>query len=246
MNAMEMLPAFAAAGGVCAAAGVFSWAAVAPSSQLFGPTVRHTGEQATIALTFDDGPNPALTPSFLELLDRHAVKATFFLIGKWVSSAPALAAEISAAGHTVGNHTNTHPGLALCSPARISVELDRCDEAIGAATGERPRSMRPPYGFRGPQLAPVVRKRGGAAVVMWSAMARDWKPQAAETVIERLRRVRGGDIVLLHDGDPHEACADRSHTALALEYWIPRWKDAGMRFATVDEILTIRGVRETI
>ena len=96
--------------------------------------------------------------------------------------------------------------------------------------------MRPPYGFRGPQLAAVVRKRGGAGVVMWSAMARDWKPQAAETVIERLRRVRGGDIVLLHDGDPHVADADRRHTALALEYWIPRWKDAGMRFVTLDEL----------
>lgn len=234
---MEMLPALAAVGGVCAAAGVFSWGAVAPSSQLFGPTVRHTGDQATIALTFDDDPNPALTPSLLELLDRHAVKATFFLIGKWVSSTPTLAAEISAAGHTIGNHTHTHPGLALCSPARILSELDRCDEAIETATGKKPRSMRPPYGFRGPQLAPVVRERGGAAVVMWSAMARDWKPQAAETVIERLRRVRGGDIVLLHDGDPHVANADRRHTALALEYWIPRWKDAGMRFATVDELI---------
>ncbi len=71
---------------------------------------------------------------------------------------------------------------------------------------------------------------------MWSASARDWKPQAAETVIERLRRVRGGDIVLLHDGDPQVANADRRHTALTLEYWIPRWKDAGLRFVTLDEI----------
>lgn len=73
-------------------------------------------------------------------------------------------------------------------------------------------------------------------MVMWSATARDWKPQAAESVIERLRGVRGGDIVLLHDGDPQVANADRRHTALALEYWIPRWKDAGLRFMTLDEI----------
>jgi peptidoglycan-N-acetylglucosamine deacetylase len=240
MHAMPILSQVAAlgaaAGGICAAAGVWSWAAVAPSSQLFGPTIRHTGDAASLALTFDDGPNPALTPGLLASLERHGVKATFFLIGKWVAAAPELVKEIAAAGHTVGNHTDTHPALALCSPARISAELDRCDEYIEAASGKRTRWMRPPYGFRGPQLERVVRDRGGAGVVMWSAMARDWKPQAAETIIERLRAVRGGDIVLLHDGDAQAANGDRRHTALALDYWIPRWKDAGLRFATLDDV----------
>jgi peptidoglycan-N-acetylglucosamine deacetylase len=236
MFAVQMLPTIAAAGGACAAAGAWSWAAVAPLSQMFGPTIRYTGDRTSIALTFDDGPNPALTASLLELLHRNSVRATFFLIGKWAAAAPTLTAEIARAGHTIGNHTNTHPVLSFCSPRRISTELDRCDEAIEVATGKKPRWMRPPYGFRGPQLAGAVRKRGSAGVVMWSAMARDWKPQAAETVIERLRGVEGGDIVLLHDGDPHAANADRRHTALALEYWIPRWKDAGMRFTTLDEI----------
>jgi peptidoglycan/xylan/chitin deacetylase (PgdA/CDA1 family) len=233
---MELLPEVAIASGICAAAGMWSWAAVAPSSQLFGPTIRRTGDTRVVALTFDDGPNPALTPSILKLLERYEVKATFFLIGKWAAAAPQLVKDIASAGHTIGNHTDTHPALAFCSPSRIRVELDRCDEYIEAATGKRTRWMRPPYGFRGPQLGAAVRKVGAAGVVMWSAMARDWKPQAAESVIERLRPVQGGDIVLLHDGDPQVAGADRRHTALALNYWIPRWQEAGLRFVALDEI----------
>jgi len=236
MLAMQILPAIAVAAGACGAAGAWSWATIAPSSQLFGPTVRHTGDHTSIALTFDDGPNPALTASLLESLHRHGVKATFFLIGKWAKASPDLTKEIADAGHTIGNHSDTHPRLVLRTPGQISRQLERCDRAIEEATGKKPRWMRPPYGFRGPQLGGVVHKRGGAGVVMWSATARDWKPQAAESVIERLRAVRGGDIVLLHDGDPQVANADRRHTALALEYWIPRWKDAGLRFMTLDEI----------
>src|ERR1700730_1138904 len=102
---MEMLPAIMATGGVCGAGGALSWAAVAPSSQLFGPTIRRTGDSSSIALTFDDGPNPAATPDLLHLLDRSNINVTFFLIGERVRKFPALAKEIAARGHTVGNHT---------------------------------------------------------------------------------------------------------------------------------------------
>jgi peptidoglycan-N-acetylglucosamine deacetylase len=231
---MQDIAALAAAGGVCAAGGIFSWAAVAPSSELFGSTIRRTGDSSTIALTFDDGPNPAVTPALLDLLSQREVKATFFLIGEWVRGAPSLAAEIAAQGHTVGNHTDTHPALTLLSPAAISRELNRCDDAIQAATGEKSRWMRPPFGFRSPLLGGIVRKRGDAGVVMWSRWARDWKPQSAEPVIRRLRGARGGDIVLLHDGDHRARNGDRSHTVAALKYWLPRWKDAGIRFVTLD------------
>jgi len=71
---------------------------------------------------------------------------------------------------------------------------------------------------------------------MWSAWARDWKPQPAEPVIERLRRARGGDIVLLHDGDHRVINSDRRHTVAALEYWLPRWKESAIRFVTLDEM----------
>jgi peptidoglycan-N-acetylglucosamine deacetylase len=237
---MHEIQAIVAGAGVCAAGGIFAWAAVAPSSELFGATIRRTGSDSTIALTFDDGPNPAVTPGLLDLLDRHRVQATFFLIGEWVRAEPSLAGEIAARGHTAGNHTNSHAALTFLSPARIAEELDRCDHAIEAATGEKPRWMRPPFGFRSPLLGGIVRRRGDAGVVMWSRWARDWKPQPTEPVSRRLRGVRGGDIVLLHDGDHRVVNGDRRHTVAALEYWLPRWKDAGFKFVTLD------GMHETL
>jgi peptidoglycan/xylan/chitin deacetylase (PgdA/CDA1 family) len=232
---MDMLPVLLAAGAASAAAATFAWGATSASAQLFGRTIRRTGDASTMALTFDDGPNPAATPQLLELLDRHRAQATFFLIGKHVRAFPSLAKEIAERGHTVGNHTETHPKLTFLSTHSIDQELDRCDAAIEAATGRIPRWMRPPFGFRGPQLDAVVRRHGGSGVVMWSAMARDWNPQPAARVIERLRRARGSDIVLLHDADHRALEGDRGHTLTAVEYWLPRWQDRGIRFVNLDE-----------
>jgi peptidoglycan/xylan/chitin deacetylase (PgdA/CDA1 family) len=232
-----MIPAsIAALAGAVGCAGAGAWGAMHPASQLFGRTIRHTGNTHTIALTFDDGPNPGITPGLLDLLERHQIHATFFVIGKFVRECPALAAEIAARGHVIGNHTETHPDLIWHRSRRIEEELAHCQEAIHAATGQVTVWMRPPFGFRGPQLDAVVRRGGFSAVVMWSAWAWDWKPQPAAPMIERLRRARGGDIVLLHDGDHRALGGDRRHTVAALEYWLPRWKDAGLEFVTLSQI----------
>jgi len=232
---MQFVPELVTGGAVCAGSGVFSWAAVAPSSQLFGPTTRHTGDSSTIALTFDDGPNPVVTPSLLELLARHDVTATFFLIGKNVETNAAIVRDISARGHVIGNHTHTHPNLTFRSSRAISQEIERCDDAIESAAGGTSKWIRPPFGYRGPALAGTARKRA-QRVAMWSFAARDWKLKNAEALIRRLRRVQGGDIVLLHDGDHRVPNGDRHHTVAALECMLPRWKDAGFRFVTMDEI----------
>jgi peptidoglycan-N-acetylglucosamine deacetylase len=233
---MMINPAWFAAGGVCAAAGIFAWGATVPSSQMFGRTVCHTGDGSCMALTFDDGPNPATTSHLLDLLERYQVPATFFLIGRHVRAVPSLAKEILERGHALGNHTESHPSLALLSSSGITEELDRCDEAISSATGVTPSWMRPPYGFRNPLLNGIVVRRGNAGVAMWNVMAHDWKPQRAEPVIQRLRRARGGDIVLLHDGDHRALNGDRRHLVKALEYWLPRWKDSGIGFVSMNEI----------
>ena len=188
-----------------------------------------------MAITFDDGPNPVVTPGVLELLERYGATATFFLIGQRVRAFPALAREIVERGHAVGNHTETHPSLTFLSSGRIAEELERCDDAIMAATGKRPRWMRPPYGYRSPSLDSIVRRRGGAGVAMWNVAARDWRTHAPEPVIQRLRRARGGDIVLLHDGDHRVLEGKRGHVVKALEYWLPRWRDAGIQFVNLDE-----------
>src|ERR1700693_2339520 len=115
-----------------------AWGAVAPSSELFGPTLRHTSFSRKIALTFDDGPNPAVTPRLLELFDRYSASATFFLIGKFARACPELVMEISARGHLIGNHTDTHANLFLRSRAGIRDELARCQDAIAAAAHAEP------------------------------------------------------------------------------------------------------------
>jgi peptidoglycan-N-acetylglucosamine deacetylase len=232
---MSTLAPWLAGSGIGAASGLFAWAATAPSAQLFGKTLHHTGKSSTLALTFDDGPNPALTPQLLDLLDSHHAHATFFLVGKHVRAFPQLAEQIAQRGHAIGNHTDSHPSLTFLSPRKIQEELSGCDAAIEQAIGRRPQWMRPPYGFRGPHLASIVRSRG-ARIVMWSKSGRDWNPQPAEQMIRRLERVGGGDVVLLHDADHKLLESDRRHTFEALKHWLPRWRDAGLQFVGVDEI----------
>ena len=225
-----------ALGTLGAGAGLAAWGAMSPSSQLFGPTVRLTGRPSTVALTFDDGPNPEITPRLLDLFDKHGIHATFFLVGRFVRACPQLAADIVARGHVVGNHTETHPNLFRLSTARVREEITACQQAIEQAAARKAVWMRPPFGFRGPNLIGVLREQGLRGMVMWSKILWDWKPQPAERLIHRLRRVRGGDIVVLHDGDYRALGGDRHHVVAALEHWLPRWKDVGLEFVTLDDV----------
>jgi peptidoglycan-N-acetylglucosamine deacetylase len=230
------IPAACVAGG----AGLFARAAVAPSSQIFGPVLRRLPEREAgnrIALTFDDGPNPSVTPQILDLCARHHARATFFVMGRFARECPSLVREISCAGHVLGNHTTTHPNLIFKTQAQIANELRACREAVfdalGAADPAQMAWLRPPFGFRGPQLHRVAENFAPAGVATWSRTAHDWKPQPAAPVIERLSRVRAGDIVLLHDGDHCLQNGDRAHVLAALEHWLPRWRDAGFQFVTI-------------
>src|SRR4051812_48401479 len=112
------------------AAGIASYGAIAPESELFGKTLHRLGDPKQLALTFDDGPNDPHTLHLLDVLAKHDVKVTFFLIGKHVAAKPDIARRIAAAGHAIGNHTYTHPNLLLCGAQRIQQELSDCEKAL--------------------------------------------------------------------------------------------------------------------
>ena len=170
-----------------------------------------------VALTFDDGPHPSGTPAVLELLERANARATFFLVGEQVERRPKLAAEIVAAGHHVGLHCYRHRSLLRLSPAQLANDLDRALAAIDEATGTMPSLYRPPYGlFSAAGLALARRRR--LRPLLWTRWGRDWEERATPASILRLltRRLRSGDVLLLHDADHYSAPGSWRNTVGAL------------------------------
>jgi peptidoglycan/xylan/chitin deacetylase (PgdA/CDA1 family) len=220
--------------GIPAAAGGLAWGAYHPASALFGPVLARLPSSQTIALTFDDGPNPAITPRLLDLLDRYDARATFFLIGQFARACPDIVREIANRGHTIGNHTETHPRLVFMSERHVLAELINCQQSIGEITGAMPSLMRPPFGARGPQLRAAISKSGLKQVVTWTLMGHDWSRRGKRRLIARLGRVHGRDVIVFHDGSHKALNADRMETLRALEHWLPRWKDRGLRTVSLD------------
>src|SRR5438094_558324 len=158
---------FIAGAAGLAAAGVASYGAIAPESELFGKTLHRLADPKQLALTFDDGPNNPHTLHVLDVLAKHDVKATFFLIGKHVAVKPDIARRIATAGHTIGNHTYSHPNLAFCNEARIRQELSDCEKILQETIGNHSKLFRPPFGARRPRVLKIARDMGFTPV-MWS------------------------------------------------------------------------------
>src|SRR5580692_7832003 len=169
-------------------AGIAAYGAAYPRSQLFGKTLCRTNSPRKLAITFDDGPNPAITPKLLDFLDHYNAKATFFLIGKFVRECPELVQETVARGHVVGNHTETHPNLFRLSPMQVRVELRLCHDAISHAAGAPPKWFRPPFGLRNPWVIPAARELG-YQTLMWTLIPGDWREKPAEWLIPRMQPI---------------------------------------------------------
>jgi len=233
-----------------ASAGVVAYGAVNSRAQLFGETLYRTSSPRKLAITFDDGPNPSLTPKLLDLLEKYDAKSTFFLIGKFVRECPDLVRETAARGHLIANHTQTHPNLFWLSPALIRSEMEQCSGAIGEILGTPPRWFRPPYGFRNPWVVSTATELS-MRTVMWTLLPGDWKLRPLETLIHNLQPIvnhaqqnraqsqGAGDVLCLHDGGHRGLNADRTNTLKALEYCVPRWRDVGLEFVTIEEAVHI-------
>ena len=227
--------------GIAAAAAGATFAGVhsmVPWSQLYGANFNGAPRGTrTLALTYDDGPNDPYTGQLLEILDKHGVKATFFLLGQFVSERPELARAVVAAGHAVGSHGYTHRNLIFVSPAELRRQLERASQVIEAATGVRPKLFRPPFGGRRPGTFSVVREFG-MVPVMWRVTCNDWSASSHQSIVARaVAKTRGGDVILLHDGGHLKMGTDRSHTIRATDELVRLYQGEGYRFLTVPEMM---------
>lgn len=182
-----------------------------------------------VALTFDDGPHAQGTPAVLDALRDHGATATFFLVGEQVARAPALAAEIVAAGHAVGLHCDRHRNLLRLAPGQVSADLERARERIVGATGVDPDLHRAPYGIYTGEALAIVRRRG-LRPLLWTHWGRDWRAKATADSIasEATSALRPGSVVLLHDADDYSAPGSWRRTVAALPRILERVAEAGL------------------
>jgi peptidoglycan/xylan/chitin deacetylase (PgdA/CDA1 family) len=216
---------------------VYAWSI--PTLQLFASAIlRGPADGIRIALTFDDGPCSGYTEQILEILRSHEVIATFFVCGQNVERCPEILRRVQAEGHTIGNHSYSHPFPFFRSRAFFAREIDLTQEAIEKVTGERPKFFRPPFGARWLGLHPVLKERG-LRLVNWSDTGYDWKLDTEGIVRETLKTLGPGSIILLHDGGrayPPER-VDRSATVKALPAILEGAVKAGFTFVSLEELL---------
>lgn len=218
--------------------GLAAFGAYYPNAWLFGPvTGQGPTDRRDLFLTFDDGPNPFATDAILDVLTREAVPATFFMVGDHVRRYPDVARRVRAAGHEIGNHTDSHVKLHLCGPARIRHEISEAHRAITDGAGTAPRTFRAPHGYRNPFVGLTTREFG-YRTFGWTCGVWDSARPGAEVIRQRTRRrLKPGAIILLHDGDGYDPRGDRMQTAEALPGIIRDARDLGYTFRSLAELL---------
>ena len=183
-----------------------------------------------IAMTFDDGPSATLTPKLLDLLAAHHIKATFFVIGENVAEHPEIVARAAREGHEIGNHSWSHPNFGKMSDQAVRSQLQRTDDAIKNATGERPTLMRPPYGSITAREKRWIHDEFGYRIILWDVDPLDWKRPGPAVVRSRiLKETQPGSIVLSHDIHPG--------TIEAMPSTFDALEAKGFKFVTVSELI---------
>lgn len=211
---------------------------MSPTGQWYGRTfIGLPPGSKQLALTYDDGPNDPHTLRLLDVLARHGVRATFFVIGQYVQQRPDIVREIAKSGHVLGNHTFSHPNLIFASRRQTESELHQSQQVLADATGELPRIFRPPFGGRKPGTLQIARNLGLESV-MWNVTGWDWKGEPSEYIEQKIRsRIRGGDVVLLHDGSHARFGADRLQTVIATDHLITQYQSEDRQFVTIPQMM---------
>lgn len=209
-----------------------------PICSILGRSIRRgIGSNHQIALTFDDGPHPYFTPKILDVLDKHDVTASFFVVGNRLEKFPDITWQTCQLGHTIGNHTYSHPSLLFSGRKTVLAEMSHCDRLITQIIGKKAALFRPPFG-RCNFAAYSVAQMLGYEIVFWSLDPRDWERKRPATIINQVvNQIHPGAIVLLHDGQGDVISKDRSASVEVLEKIIPIIKRSGYDLVNLDTLL---------
>jgi len=182
-----------------------------------------------IALTFDDGPSPAITPIILQTLAKFGARATFFVTGENAQNYPYILSEAAKLGNEIGDHTDNHPNLSGLGNAAVIRQIARTQKIISTITGLEAVVFRPPYGAVNKMTAGLAQSLG-LKTILWSVDPRDWQDPSPRTIASRiLSAIKAGDIVLMHD--------THRNTALALPRILEGLRLKGLQPVTVSELL---------
>lgn len=198
---------------------------------------RGATDRMQLALTFDDGPDRTFTPQVLDVLKKHGVSATFFLMGSRAAALPDVTKRIADEGHIIGNHTYWHPKLYAESLERVHWELTETDKALQQITGQRPRLFRAPYGGLTSAIVEQLEKMEYSHIG-WSVDSLDWKGLSKEEVMQNVMdQIHPGAIILMHSGG--HWTQDLSGMVAALDELIPLLSEQGYEWVTIPDMLNI-------
>lgn len=188
--------------------------------------------QKTLAMTFDDGPHPSLTPKLLDLLKARNIKCTFFVLGSNAKAYPAIIRRMVAEGHEIANHSYSHPILTKLSNEQARKEMKETDDALFTVAGVRPHLMRPPYGAINARIKDLVFTEFGYPTILWSVNPKDWSCPGVGAVTSRLvNGAHPGAIMLSHD--------IHSSTIAAMPGMFDQLLTKGYQFVTVSQLLNM-------
>lgn len=189
-------------------------------------------EKKKIALTFDDGPHPRITPEILDILDEYHIKATFFVIGINAKNYPEALSQVVDGGHEIGNHTYSHKVLKSRPKDVIYKEIIDTEKEILKKSSVTPHLIRPPCGLYDDSLVAIA-EENNYKIVLWNIDTHDWAHSASQNMVSNVvTKVRGGDIILFHD-----YISGENNTPDTLKILIPKLLDMGYEFVTVSELL---------
>ena len=228
-----------ALGVVIANQALLTLAGMLPRCRWLGPNLTRlpalAAERGEVALTFDDGPDPAVTPRVLDLLEGAGARATFFCVGQRLADQPELAREMVRRGHLIENHTASHPNaFAAYGWRRMTAEVAHGQRLITQATGRAPRFFRAVAGLRNPLLDPIL-ARQGLQLAAWTRRGYDTRCRDPEAVLRRLtRKLTAGDILLLHDGHAARTAQGEPVVLAVLPRLLAELQARGLRPVTLD------------